>query len=141
MRGDARIAALRASGHFAAWDERSLQALLLHFDGIRVRAGDVLAVEGELCHQLVVVIEGRLEQRCRGLVRSLGVGESVGWSAMRARGIHDATVAAATDSRLLVMSHAQFRAAESPPPKSRFHFWALPTSRRSLPHRPGLQRA
>jgi hypothetical protein len=87
------------------------------------------------------VIEGRFEKRCRGLVTSLGVGESVGWSGMRARGIHVATVTAVTDSRLFVMSHSQFRAAESPPPKSRFHFWALPTSRRSLPHRPGLQRA
>jgi CRP-like cAMP-binding protein len=141
MKNDDRIAALRASGHFAAWDEGGLNGLLSTFDEIGVRAGDVLAVEGELCHQLIVVIEGRAEKRCRGSATALGPGDSVGWSAMCARGIHDATVTAVTEARLLVMSHAQFRAAQPPPPKSRFHFWALPTSRRPLPHRPSLRRA
>ena len=51
---------------------------------------------------------------------------------MRERGVNDATVYAMTDSRLLVMGHAQFRAADALALSSgaaaatpRRHFWAF----------------
>ena len=129
---DERLSALRVSGLFTSWDDRALRGLLARFDEIRVRAGEILAVEGELCHQLIVVIAGRVEKCASGSTTTLGHGGSTGWSLMCARGINSASVTAVTDARLLVMGHAQFRAAEQPPPARRFHFWALP-NRTHLP--------
>jgi CRP-like cAMP-binding protein len=102
-----------------------VRSLRPHFDEVVVHAGELLAVEGALCHQLLVVVEGRLET-CRGGVRGeLVAGQGFGWAAMRDRGVNEADVRAVTDARLLVMSHAQFRAAEPLPPRSRFGFWAF----------------
>jgi CRP-like cAMP-binding protein len=112
-----------------------------HFDEVRVPAGEVLAEEGALCHQYLVVAEGTLQTRRRGRTGELGPGDSFGFSAMRRRGVNPAGVVALTEARVLVMSHAQFRAAEALPPKKRLHLWALPSSHRSLPHRPNLRRA
>ena len=112
-----------------------------HFDEVRVAAGEVVAEEGALCHQYLVVAEGALQTLWRGRTCELGPGDSFGFSAMRRRGVNPAGVVALTEARVLVMSHAQFRAAEALPPRKRLHRWALPSSRRSLPHRPNLRRA
>ena len=83
------------------------------FDEVWVRAGEQIAVEGSLCHQFFVVVAGRLET-CRGGARGeMSPGDDFGWAAMRDRGVNDASVRALTDARLLVMSHAQFRAVSS----------------------------
>ena len=90
-----------------------LESLLPYFDEVVARPGDQLAVEGRLCHQFFVVLEGRLET-CRGGVRGeLVAGQGFGWAAMRDRGLNEASVRAVEDARLLVMSHEQFRAVES----------------------------
>ncbi len=90
-----------------------LESLLPYFDEVVVRAGEELAVEGRLCHQFFVVVDGRLET-CRGGVRGeLVAGQGSGWAAMRARGVSEASVRAASDARLLVMGHEQFRAADA----------------------------
>jgi len=90
-----------------------LESLLPYFDEVVVRAGDELAIEGRLCHQFVVVVAGRLET-CRGGVRGeLVAGQAFGWAAMRDRGVNEAGVRAVVDSRLLVMGHEQFRAADA----------------------------
>lgn len=89
-----------------------LESLLPYFDEVVVRAGEELAVEGRLCHQFFVVVEGRLET-CRGGVRGeLVAGQGFGWAAMRERGVNEASVRAVGDARLLVMGHEQFRAAD-----------------------------
>jgi CRP-like cAMP-binding protein len=112
------------------------------FDEVDVRAGEVIAVEGAACHQLIVVLDGRLESRSAAGVRDLGSGATFGWTAMERRGPNDATVVALTDARLLVMSHAQFGSATAPPPpRTWFARWALPSSRRSLPRPAILTRA
>ena len=98
-----RLRALRPLG---------LESLLPYFDEVVTRAGDEVAVEGRLCHQFFVVLEGSLET-CRGGVRGeLVAGQGFGWVAMRDRGLNDAGVRAVDDARLLVMSHEQFRAAD-----------------------------
>jgi len=90
-----------------------LESLLLYFDEVLVRAGDELAVEGRLCHQFFVVVEGRLET-CRGGVRGeLVAGQGFGWAAMRDRAVNEASVRAMGNARLLVMGHEQFRAADA----------------------------
>ncbi|HEX9363260.1 MAG TPA: cyclic nucleotide-binding domain-containing protein [Candidatus Dormibacteraeota bacterium] len=86
------------------------RGLRAYFDEARVRAGETIAREGGLCHQLVVVIAGELTlQRC-GQEVILRAGDSYGWRAMDERGLNDATIVARTDALLLVMGHAQFRA-------------------------------
>jgi CRP-like cAMP-binding protein len=83
------------------------------FDEVEVRAGELIAAEGAPCHQLIVVVDGRLEAReCAG-TRQLRAGDAYGWAAMERRGPSEGTVLAMTSARLLVMSHAQFRAASA----------------------------
>jgi CRP-like cAMP-binding protein len=94
-----------------------VSALRPHFDEVVVPAGEQIAVEGRLCHQFFVVVEGRLET-CRGGVRGeLLAGQGFGWAAMRERGVNEASVRAVGDARLLVMGHQQFRAADGLEPK------------------------
>jgi CRP-like cAMP-binding protein len=104
-----------------------------YFDEVEVSPGELIASEGALCHQLIVVVDGRLEARTGGRAHTLLAGDSFGWSAMERRGLNEASVVAVTGARLLVMSHAQFRAADALAPRRRFARWALPSSRRSLP--------
>jgi len=133
MRSRERLGVLRATGELAALGEDALRALLPFFDEVSVRAGDCLAQEGRLCHQFLVVAEGRLQTRERGRTGVLEQGDTFGWMAMRDRGVNAASVTALSDARVLVMSHEQFRALdaltarpESPPRKFAFRFWALP---------------
>ena len=148
MRSHERLGVLRATGELAALGEDALRALLPFFDEVSVRAGDCLAQEGGLCHQFLVVAEGRLQIRERDRAGVLEPGDTFGWMEMRDRGVNGASVTALSDARILVMSHEQFRALDalaacpdSPPRKFALRFWALPASRRSLPHRQHLGRA
>ncbi len=136
MKADERVRLLRSVPELVG-----LRDAARHFDEVRVPAGEVLAEEGALCHHYLVVAEGTLQTQRRGRTGELGPGDSFGFRAMRSRGVNPAGVVALTEARVMVMSHAQFRAAEPPPPKRRLHLWALPSSRRSLPHRPNLRRA
>jgi hypothetical protein len=127
-----RVAVLRAVRELASCDDVELSALAHFVDEAGVPAGTVLAEEGRLCHELVIVAEGVLEGCRRGVVVSLGPGDTLGWDAMRNRGRHEATVRAASPAHLLVMSHEQFRAAaalavttDNPRPKRKYLFWAL----------------
>jgi CRP-like cAMP-binding protein len=104
---------MTAADRLRALRSLRLESLLPYFDEVVVRAGDELAVEGRLCHQFFVVVEGRLET-CRGGVRGeLIAGQGFGWAAMRERGVNEASVRAMGDARVLVMSHEQFRAADA----------------------------
>ena len=134
MTQDEKLDAIQSSDIVRGIDSR-------FFDEVAVRAGELIAVEGALCHQLILVIDGQLETRSGGCVGVIGQGDACGWQAMERRGANEATVIARTDARLLVMSHAQFRAASGPPPKSHFRGWALPSSRRSLPRPANLSGA
>jgi CRP-like cAMP-binding protein len=83
-------------------------------DEIAVKAGCRLAVEGRLCNQFLIVIEGRLRTASdRGGCQTLVAGDSWGWNAMWERLVNDATLVAESDARILVMGHAQFRAIKA----------------------------
>jgi CRP-like cAMP-binding protein len=109
--GRERLAVLRLTRELAGSNESALRSLLPYVDEARVRAGDTLALEGRPCHELVIVASGELAITRRGEALVLRPGDSYGWEAMRGRGYNDGTVVAKSDAHLMVMSHAQFRAA------------------------------
>lgn len=113
MNNRERLHLLRGIKELAACDEKHVAALLPFMDEAFVPAGTVVAQEGRLCHQLVIVAAGELEACRQGRPASLRRGDAFGWDAMRERGHHDATVLALSPARLLVMSHEQFRAVEA----------------------------
>ncbi len=90
-----------------------LESLAGFFDEVCVPAGFLIAREGRLCHEFVVVASGQLESCREGRALRLGPGEALGWEAMRERARHVASVHAVSPSHLLVMSHEQFRAADA----------------------------
>jgi len=108
-----RLALLRSSEALSGVDDVTLASLLPFFDEVSLLAGVVVAREGSLCHEFFVVAEGELEVCRRGRASRLHPGAAFGWRAMRDRGRHDATVLTVAPSHLLVMSHAQFRAADA----------------------------
>lgn len=103
-----RFAALRAVRELAPCSDSEIRRLLAYTDEVRLSARDAVAQEGRYCSELVVVIEGTLNAR-RQLI---GPGEAIGWRAMWERSTNPVTVTAATDARVLVMSHDQFRAVK-----------------------------
>ena len=112
-----RIEVLRRVEPLASLSNSSLRSLLPFLDEVQVAPGALIADEGRLCHELVIVAEGRLEACKQGVTSAIGPGEALGWDAMHDRGRHNATVHAITPARLLVMSHQQFRAAEGVSPR------------------------
>ncbi len=107
-----RIRILRSTKELARFSESQLRGLASYVDEQSVGAGSQLAAEGRLCHQLLIVASGRLETCRGGRRKTLGPGDSFGWCAMRERGLNEANVSAVAPSRLLVMSHEQFRAID-----------------------------
>ena len=112
-----RLDALRATKEFRGWSDARLRRLLPFVDEVCVPTGTLIGEAGRLCHQLVIVASGVLETCREGRSSRLGPGDTVGWKAMRDRGLHDATVLSVSAAHLLVMSHDQFRAVEAPAPR------------------------
>jgi CRP-like cAMP-binding protein len=108
-----RLLILRRTKEFAVFDEARLKALLPFIDEACLPAGAVVAQEGRLCHEFVIVATGELETCRQGGPGSLGPGDAFGWKAMRDRSPHDATVKTLSPAHVLVMSHEQFRAADA----------------------------
>lgn len=100
MKHDQRLTALRSLPELAPYGDRELRTLLPYLDEVEVKAGTVLAREGEPCGQYVVLLAGELQ----------GAHRSSGWQAMWDRLDSCSTVTASQDSRVLVMGRAGFRA-------------------------------
>ena len=109
-RADGRLRALKSLPELGHLSGSDLRGLLAHFDELDVPAGTVLARAGRLCSEYLVVVEGRLAARTSAGIQTLSAGDSCGWEAMCARSVNPATVAAASDARLLVMGRAGLRA-------------------------------
>jgi len=109
-----RLQALRSSRELAHCSSSQLRGLVQYVDEVAVPAGSRIATEGQVCNQFLIVIEGRLRVAAPGhRCHTMGPGDSWGWNAMWDRSANDATVVAESDARLLVMGHAQFRAAKA----------------------------
>ena len=112
--GTNRLLALRRTKELASYRARDLEALVPYFDEVALPTGSQVAEEGRRCTEFVVVIDGRLKACSNGAERrALRAGDSLGWSEMWERGLNEATVVVQEAARLLVMSHAQFRAVKS----------------------------
>ena len=118
MSEDARLEALRRVPELLKFSDAEVRSLLMFFDEVVLPAGVAIALEGRLCHEYVVVASGELEICRKGRATRLGPGASYGWRAMEGRLRHDATVVTMSPARVLVMGHAQFRAAEGLAPSS-----------------------
>lgn len=111
---DCRLQALRSTAVLAHCSNSQLRSLIRYLDEVTVPAGSRVAVEGRPCSQFLIVTEGRLRtDSLRGESHTLRAGDCWGWDAMWERSPNDATVVAESDARLLVMGHAQFRAAKA----------------------------
>jgi hypothetical protein len=100
----ARFTALRAVLELASCSDREIWSLLRYADEVRVPAGEQVPA-GEF----LVLIDGTL----RAGSQRLGPGTSYGWNAMWDRSCNRGSVTVEADARLLVMSHAQFRAVKA----------------------------
>jgi hypothetical protein len=100
----ARFAALRAVPELASCSDREIWSLLRYADEVCVPTGERVP-SGEF----VVLIDGTL----RAGTHLLGPGTSYGWDAMWDRSTNRASATVEADARLLVMSHAQFRAVKA----------------------------
>jgi CRP-like cAMP-binding protein len=113
-RSNSRLDILGSTAELAGCSTRELRSLLQYVDEVTVPAGTQIAVRGETCNQFVVVAAGRLRAGSpEDGWNSLFPGDTVGWAAMWEMTANNATVIAETDSRLLVMGHAQFRAVKA----------------------------
>ena len=114
-----RLQVLRSTPELARCGSSQLCGLLQHVDEVAVPAGSLVAEEGQICSQFLIILEGRLRAaRLGDGCKTLGPGDSCGWNAMWDRSANDATLVAESDARFLVMGRAQFRAAKavaSPP--------------------------
>ena len=108
-----RLLILRQTKEFSRFDATRLRSLLPFIDEACIPAGMLVAQEGRLCHEFVIVAAGELESCRHGTPGSIGPGDAFGWREMRDRRPHDASVRAVSPAHLLVMSHEQFRAAEA----------------------------
>jgi CRP-like cAMP-binding protein len=113
MSNQERLRILRMTKELEGCTDSELQALLPHVDEVVVAAGTLVAGEGRLAHQFMIVAEGVLETCRQGVRGKLERGDSFGWTAMYEQGWDEATVRAASTAQLLVMGHAQFRAAKA----------------------------
>lgn len=124
-----RFAALRAVRELASSSDQDIWSLLSSADEIRLPAGAGVAQAGRYCSSLVVVMEGTLRAMSNGTAQRLGPGDSLGWTAMWDRSFNEATVVAASEVRLLVIGHAQFRAFKAVAARPRLESWTSPPAR------------
>jgi CRP-like cAMP-binding protein len=103
---------------FAGCSSRQRRELATLCTPCDVRAGRVLCRQGERAEQCFVVVEGRADVFVDGArVARVGAGELVGELALLANGgLRTATVVAATEMRLLVLSRREFTGLESASP-------------------------
>jgi CRP-like cAMP-binding protein len=109
---DPKLEGLRRASAFAECSPRELELVASQMDEVRVHAGQRLTEQGSPSHTFHLLLEGEAEATIDGIVVAiLGPGDFFGEISMLDRGPATATVTAATDSTVLVMSHAQFRDA------------------------------
>jgi CRP-like cAMP-binding protein len=97
---------------FSQLTKRELEFVATRADEITVPAGKKLTTQGRPGDSFYVLLDGEAHVDVDGKRRrTLKAGDFFGEISMLDRGLASATVTTRTDSRLLVMSHAQFRDA------------------------------
>jgi CRP/FNR family transcriptional regulator, cyclic AMP receptor protein len=97
---------------FSQLTRRELEFVATRADEVAVPAGKKLTTQGRPGDSFYVLLDGEAHVDVDGKPRrTLKAGDFFGEISMLDRGLASATVTTKTDSRLLVMSHAQFRDA------------------------------
>ena len=112
MPQDAKIKALSQVPLFEGCSPRELGFIASRTDEVPVGAGRVLTKQGKPGNSFYVILDGEADVEVDGARRgSLKKGDFFGEISMLDRGNATATVTTTKPSRLMVMSHAQFRDA------------------------------
>jgi adenylate cyclase len=95
---------------FTALDESDLEVIAQQADHIEVRAGEVLAREGDIGYEFFVIEEGTAEVTRNGdVLDTLGPGDFFGEMALVEEDRRTATVTATSPMTLIVLSGSKFR--------------------------------
>ena len=109
---DAKIDALSTVPLFARCSRKDLEFLVTRTDEVDVPAGRTLITQGTAADSFYLVLSGGATVQVDGRDRpALGPGSFFGEISMLDRGPATATVITSGPSKLMVMSHAQFRDA------------------------------
>ena len=109
---DHKIDALSRVPLFASLSKRELEFVASRADEVDAPAGKFLTTQGEPGDTFYVLLDGEARVDIDGnLRRNLEPGDFFGEISMLDRGLGTATITTTKPSRLLVMSHAQFRDA------------------------------
>jgi adenylate cyclase len=103
---------------FTALDESDLEVIARQADHIDVRAGEVLAREGDVGYEFFVIEEGTAEVTRNGdVLDTLGPGDFFGEMALVEEDRRTATVTASSPMTLIVLTSSSFRAIDSSTPQ------------------------
>ncbi len=109
---DAKIEALSKVPLFARCSRKELEFLVTRTDEVSVPAGRTLITQGRAADSFYLLLTGGANVRVDGRDRpALQPGSFFGEISMLDRGPATATVVTSGPSKLMVMSHAQFRDA------------------------------
>jgi CRP-like cAMP-binding protein len=109
---DAKIEALRKVPLFARCSRKELDFLVTRTDEVDVPKGHTLITQGRTADSFYLLLTGEATVRVDGRDRpALEPGSFFGEISMLDRGPATATVVTSGPSKLMVMSHAQFRDA------------------------------
>ncbi len=109
---DAKIKALSQVPLFEGCSQRELSFIASRTDEVPVGAGRVLTRQGRPGNSFYVILDGEADVEVDGRPRgTLMKGDFFGEISMLDRGMATATVTTTRPSRLMVMSHSQFRDA------------------------------
>jgi CRP-like cAMP-binding protein len=97
---------------FDRYPRRRLRRLAAHADRVRVPEGTVLAREGGLVHEMLVVVAGEVvASRHGGSERRLGTGARIGALELVSGAPHPETLVAGTELEVLVVNGPAYRGA------------------------------
>lgn len=109
MRHDAKLDRIHALPLFADADRKQLEAIASLCTEVSARSGDVLCREGEPGAEFFVLLDGTVTVTSGGRqLATLGAGDFFGELALLDGKARNATVHAATDVSLLVLSRQEF---------------------------------
>jgi CRP/FNR family cyclic AMP-dependent transcriptional regulator len=109
MARDAKLELLKTVPLFASCDAREIERLGMLVDEVDLPAGRVLFHQGDLAHELYIVVSGQVRvERDGKVLANRGSGEFLGEIALVAGGPRTATVTLVTDGRLLVLGRRDF---------------------------------
>lgn len=108
---DPKVALLQGLPSLAAVRPRDLASVAPLVEDLRVPAGAVLVAEGDLCHEVVLVLAGTATLTAAGRVLgTVAAGDVIGDAAVRDQLPHLTTVTATTDLHVLVAGPESYRA-------------------------------